>query len=66
VSPGLVRILPDFEVLLDLWLVAHGAVRRSRAQATVLDHIAEALRADRGHFRHGEPSQYSKVSSRPC
>lgn len=66
VSPGLVRILPDFEVLLDLWLVAHGAVRRSRAQATVLDHIAEALRADRDHFRNGEPSRYSKASSRPC
>ena len=66
VSPGLVRILPDFEVLLDLWLVAHGGVRRSRAQATVLDHIAEALRADRDHFRNGEASRFSKAFPRPC
>ena len=64
--PGLVRILPDFEVMLDLWLVAHGAVRRSRAQATVLDHIAEALRADRDHFRNGEPSRFGQTDSRPC
>ncbi len=42
------------------------AVRRSRAQATVLDHIAEALRADRDHFRNGEPSRFGQEDSRPC
>jgi len=64
--PGLVRILPDFEVMLDLWLVAHGAVRRSKAQATVLDHLAEALRADRAHFREGAPSKFALEEGRPC
>ena len=58
----LVRILPDFEVMLDLWLVAHGRVRRSRAQATVLDHLADHLRADRSYFLEGAPSILARKS----
>ena len=59
--PGLERVLPAYELELDLWLVAHDGARRSRVQALVLDHLGEALRRDRAHFRSGAPSIFAEA-----
>lgn len=61
-SPTLVRVLPEIEVMLDLWLVAHGGARRSRAQSAVLDHLAACLNQDRNYFRTGAPSVFAQTA----
>lgn len=42
---GLVRLLPGYDLPLDVWLVAHEDLRQVRRIRVVLDHLAEALRS---------------------
>ena len=53
---NLVRVLPDFEVLVDLWVVAHEDLRKSTRIRAAFDYIIEALQLDADHFRHGTAS----------
>jgi len=44
-SPSLVRVLPRHRILVDMWLVAPGDLRRVRRVRAVLDHLTQELRA---------------------
>ncbi len=52
----IVRVLPDFEVCVDLWVVAHEDLKKSTRIRAAFDYLIEALQADAGHFRYGEAS----------
>jgi DNA-binding transcriptional LysR family regulator len=54
--PELVRLMPDFQPTLDLWVVAHETVRKSARIRAAFDHIIAQLEKDAGFFRDGEPS----------
>lgn len=54
--PNLVRILPDFDSSLDLWVVAHETVRKSARIRAAYDHIIAAMKTDRAYFEDGAPS----------
>ncbi len=61
-EPGLVRLLPDVSAAeIDLWVVSHEDLRHSARLRAVVDHIAEAARADAELFASGavssEPEQ---------
>ena len=56
---NVVRVLPDFEVCVDLWVVAHEDLKKSTRIRAAFDFLIEALQADSGHFRHGEASCFS-------
>ncbi len=43
--PPLVRVLPEQELAVEMWLVAHEDLRNVRRIRVVLDHLAEALRS---------------------
>ncbi len=58
-----VRVLPDFEVTVDLWVVAHEDLRKSTRIRAAFDYLIEALQADAGHFRYGEASCVSGTCS---
>ncbi|MEO1039488.1 MAG: LysR family transcriptional regulator [Pseudomonadota bacterium] len=55
---ALTRVLPDHEAFLDLWLVSHEGLKRSRALRTVFDHLADAVARDRKHLEQGAPSVF--------
>lgn len=55
---GLVRLLPDHQASLDLWLVSHAGVKRSHALRAVFDYLSDSLAADRKHLETGEPSNF--------
>lgn len=46
-DPNLVRVVPDTEVRLDIWLVTHPGLRRSARIRALYDFVAESLEADR-------------------
>ena len=52
----IIRVLPKFEVVVDLWVVAHEDLRKSARIRAAFDFLVEALHADSGHFRYGEAS----------
>ena len=57
---GLERVLPDYEVTYDLWLVTHDGVKRNRTHRAVFDYLAGAAQADRAHFLSGEASSFGR------
>jgi molybdate transport repressor ModE-like protein len=52
----LVRVLPDFNSSLDLWVVAHETVRKSARIRAAFDHIIEQMTADNAYFSRGAAS----------
>ena len=54
--PDLVRVLPDFNSSLDLWVVAHETVRKSARIRAAFDHIIELMTADSAYFSRGAAS----------
>ena len=54
----IVRVLPDFEVVVDLWIVAHEDLKKSARVRATFDYLITALQADSEHFRHGTVSCY--------
>lgn len=53
---NLVRILPEFNSSMDLWVVAHETVRRSARIRATYDHIIAQMKADNAYFSRGESS----------
>lgn len=49
-DPRLERVLPDQEVLIDVWLVTHAGLRRNARIRAVFDFLAERFAADRDAF----------------
>lgn len=56
---NMVRLLPEFETSLDLWIVAHETVRKSARIRGAFDHIIAAMKRDAAFFEHGEPTVLS-------
>lgn len=56
-SSKLVRLLPDFESTLDLWVVAHETVRKSARIRAAYDHIIGEMKRDAAYFRDGAPTK---------
>jgi DNA-binding transcriptional LysR family regulator len=57
---GLERVLPDYDIRLDLWLVGHEGLRANRAHGAVFDYLAGAVQADKAHFTAGEASAFGR------
>ncbi len=53
-SEELVRVLPDFETMQDLWIVAHDDLARNKRIRLVFDYLIERLREDQTHFLSGK------------
>ena len=53
---NLIRILPEFNSSMDLWVVAHETVRRSARIRATYDHIIAQMKADNAYFSRGESS----------
>ncbi|MEE9348156.1 MAG: LysR family transcriptional regulator, partial [Robiginitomaculum sp.] len=51
-----VRVLPEFEQVMDLWVVAHEDLRKSARIRAAFDFLIGALQDDSAHFRFGEQS----------
>jgi len=48
------RVLPDFEYLQDLWIVAHDDLSRNKRIRLVFDYLIEALQQDQHYFLTGK------------
>ena len=57
----LIRVLPDHEVRMELWVVSHPDMRLNAAHRLVHDHLIDALAADRAHFDSGAVSVFPKA-----
>lgn len=53
-----VRVLPDFEVVVDLWVVAHEDLKKSARVRATFDYLVQSLQRDSDHFRYGVDSCY--------
>ncbi|PHR59246.1 MAG: hypothetical protein COA47_09800 [Robiginitomaculum sp.] len=53
-SDELVQVLPDFETMQDLWIVAHDDLARNKRIRLVFDYLIERLREDQTHFLSGK------------
>ncbi len=51
---GLVRVLPDFEHLQDLWIVAHDDLSKNRRIRLVFDFLIKVLQKDQEYFLTGK------------
>lgn len=50
---NLVRVLPEFEKVIELWVVAHEELRKSAKVRAVFDYLVTALQNDSAHMRNG-------------
>ncbi|VAV96892.1 Transcriptional regulator, LysR family [hydrothermal vent metagenome] len=55
---GVERVLPEFEVVQDLWIVAHDDLSRNKRIRLVFDYLIEALQKDQTYFRTGEKASW--------
>lgn len=56
--PGIERVIPDYENMEELWIVAHEDLMRSPRIRTVFDYLIEALRTDSEYFISGNPGRW--------
>lgn len=57
-SQPLQRLLPDYEHVVDLWLVGHPGVKRNAALRQVFDYLAGAAQQDSAHLQTGDASVF--------
>ena len=43
--PDLVRVLPDFSLPLDIWIVMHEGLKRVARMRAVFDHLVQGMKA---------------------
>jgi DNA-binding transcriptional LysR family regulator len=63
-DPGIVRVLPETEVRLEIWLVTHPGLRRSARIRAAYDFLAEGLVAARPLLAGESPATEDRSSDR--
>lgn len=57
--PGIERVIPEYEKMEELWIVAHEDLMRSPRIRTVFDFLVRALQTDAEYFRSGAPERWA-------